>query len=208
MKKTALATLMIAFLCGPLHAASIDISKTLTVHFDIPGGWVSNQDPPQFLVDDMAEHVKHDAELKGQHPSKEQVQQIARKRFADNEALLFNPKSHAFMSLDFSRLRQGEHPPSHNSIKMSATYAGESLSGEEGVTDATIKISDTEIMGAWYAQRFDASYKHHEQPMVFTGIVGFVSPYWFYFYFTDYLADQQDRKAAETILKSIRIESR
>lgn len=208
MRATLFVILFICLFGVQSAAETVDISSDLRLHFEIPAGWVSNPEPPQFLLDEMAEHIEHDAEEKGQHPTEEQLQRAARKRFADNEALLYNPKTHSFMSLDFSHLRQGEKPPSHKSIKLSARYAGESLSNEEGVTEAKTETANIEIRGAWYAQRFDSSYKHHERPMAFIGVVGFVSPYWFYLYYTDYLSDDQDRVAAESILQSILIESR
>lgn len=208
MKTATLFALLFTFFTSSLFAETVDISSNIRLHFELPAGWISNLDPSPFLVDEMAEHIKHDAAGKGRHPSEEQLRQAARKRFKDNEALLYNPETHAFMSLDFSSLRQGEHAPSHKSIKLSTRYAGESLSNEEGVTDVTTDSSNIDILGAWYAHRFDSSYKHHDKPMAFIGVVGFVSPYWFYFYYTDYLGNAQDRVSAEKILKSIRIENR
>jgi hypothetical protein len=208
MKPFALFTVLLLFVASPLSAETVTISSKLRVHFEVPPGWVSNPDPPQFLVDEMAEHIEHDAAQKGRHPSRDQLQKAARARFASNEALLFNPHSHAFMSLDFSPLSQGERAPSDKTIKLSARYAGESLGQEEGVTELTTQPSQVAVAGAWYAQRFDSRYKHHDKPMAFTGIVGFVSPYWFYFYYTDYLENRQDRESAEKILQSIRIEKR
>ena len=208
MKALAFFACLLFFFTSPLSAETVDISSNLKVHFEVPSGWVSNPKPPQYLVDEMAEHISHDAAAKGRYPSKDQVQKIALERFGENEALLFNPQSHAYISLDFSPLRQGERPPSQQSITLSARYAGESLGQDEGVTDITTEDSNAEIFGAWYAQRFDSRYKHHDQAMAFTGIVGFASPYWFYFYYTDYLKDPMDRKAVEKILKSIRIDNR
>ncbi|HKJ05405.1 MAG TPA: hypothetical protein VJ974_07410 [Geopsychrobacteraceae bacterium] len=208
MKTFLLCLFFTLFTISPLFAETVDISSKLKLHFDIPDTWVSDLEPPQALVDIMAEHIGHDAAQKGRHPSQGELQQLARKRFAENEALLFNPESHAFLSLDFSPLRQGERAPSHKSIKLSARYAGESLSNEEGVSDLTTTESDIEIDGAWYSHRFDATYKHHDNPISFTGIVGFASPYWFYFYYTDYLRDSRDREALEKIIRSLKIESR
>lgn len=208
MKAVSFCTLLVLFATSPLFAETVDISDSLRVHFELPSGWVSNLEPPQFLVDKMAEHIKHDAAKKQRYPSKEQLQQAALKRFKSNEALLYNPDSEAFMSLDFSSLGQGDKAPSHKSIKLSTRYAGESLSNEGGVTELTTDNTNIDIQGSWYAHRFDASYKQHGRPMAFTGVVGFVSPYWFYFYYTDYLKNEQDRVSVEKILKSVRVENR
>jgi len=208
MKVVLFCTLLFLFFTNSLFAETVEISSSLRVHIVLPTGWVSNLDPPQFLVDEMAEHIKHNTEKKQRYPSNEQLQEAARKRLKNNEAFLYNPVSQAFMSIDFSRLGQGDEAPSHKSIKLSTRYAGESLSNEEGVTDLTTDNTNIDVLGAWYAHRFDSSYKHHGKPMAFTGVVGFVSPYWFYFYYTDYLNNKEDRISVEKILKSVRIENR
>lgn len=199
---------LVLIFCSHAGAEAVDISSNLRLYFTVPDGWVSDSDPPQFLVEEMAEHIEHDAESKGQHPTSEQLQRAARQRFKDNEVLVYNPRTHSFMTLDFSRLRQGERPPSQNSIELSARYAGESLGNEEGVSKLSTRTSSANVAGAWYAHRLDASYRHHDKPMVFVGIVGFSTPFWFYFYYTDYQADDRDRDSAEMLLKSIRLENR
>lgn len=205
MKIWAAAIILLLFV-SPLHAETVDISSKLKLHFDVPAGWISNLEPPQHLIDEMAEHIKHDAEQKGRHPSADQLIKAARKRFEINEALLYNPKTYSFLSLDFSSLRQGEREPSLKSIKLSARYAGESLKNEEGVSNLTTKSSDFVINGARYVHRFDSTYDHHNKAMAFVGVVGYVPSYWFYFYYTDYLLDEADREKAEQVLKSIRLE--
>lgn len=208
MKRIFLVVFLSLIITVPLSAETVDISSSVKIHFDVPSGWVSSPEPPDFLINEMAEHIEHDALAKGHHPSPEQLQQAARKRFEENEVLLYNPQTYSFLSIDFSSLRQGEKPPSHNSIKLSTRYAGESLSNEEGVTDFSSDSSSINIRGAWYAHRLDSRYKHHDKPMAFIGVVGFTSPYWFYFYYTDYLGNESDRKDAEKILQTIRIENR
>ncbi|PLX89307.1 MAG: hypothetical protein C0619_11610 [Desulfuromonas sp.] len=186
---------------------TLQISSRLSLHYDLPNGWVSAAEPPQFLVDEMAEHMEHEAAAKGRHPNRKQLESAARKRYSENEVLLYNPQSYAHMSLDFSQLRQGEKPPSRDTIKLSTRYAAESLRNEEGVTDLRSTDTPIEISGAWYAHRFDSHYKHHDKTMDFIGVVGFSSSYWFYFYFTDFERDEQDRKRAETFLSTIRIDT-
>ncbi len=188
-----------------LSAESVKISEKLSVEYSIPEGWVRADEPPEKLVAIMAEHIGHEAEEKGQSPSEEQLLKAASKRLSANEVLLFNPETLAHMSIDFSSLRQGEKAPSRKSIQLSAKYAGESLEQEEGVSNLKGQSRNAEITGAWYAHLYEANYLHHDEQMFFSGTIGYAEPYWFYFYYSDYLKDPADRDKAEQLLKTLKI---
>ncbi len=187
-------------------AETVQISSKTSVHFTIPAGWELAEQPPAELLELLAEHIAHDASNKGHSPSQEQLLAAAKKRLKANEVLLYNPKTLAAMTIDFSHLRQDERPPSKESIKLSAKYAGQSLEQEEGVSQFESKIQDVKVIGAWYASRFDADYLHHDDNTHFTGIVGFSAPNWFFFYFTDYLKDPIDKINAEKVFDSLWIQ--
>lgn len=208
MRNSVFGLLLLLFFFAESQAGeAVKISSRLSLHYDLPNGWVASAEPPQFLVDQMAEHMEHDAAAKGHYPSKKQMETAARKRLTTSEVLLYNPQTYAYMSLDFSQLRQGEQAPSQKTIELSTRYAAESLRNEEGVSDLRSSDRPVEISGAWHAHRFDATYRHHDKPMAFIGVVGFTSPYWFYFYFTDFQRNEQDRKNAEAILRKISIDA-
>jgi hypothetical protein len=194
--------------CLPLlaHAETVRVSDGTTLRFDIPAGWELTTEPPAFLLEEMAEHLSHDAAEKGYSPGKEQLLEAARKRLAANEVLLFNPVSKSYLTLDLSHMSQGERPPSIKTIKLSAKYAGESLEHEEGVSNLKSTTGEVAIAGGGTAYRYAADYLLHDDPRHFSGIIGFVSPYWYFFYYTDFLKDPEDKQRAERLINSLKIE--
>ncbi len=205
MKPGYLLMAALFFLPTFSFAETVHISNLTSIVYEIPDGWVRAEEPPQALLDIFAEHIEHEAQEKGYSPSLEQLQDAAKKRLDANEVLLYNPRTNAHITIDMSHLRRGEKVPSKKSIQLSAKYAGQSLEQEEGVSGLTGKSSEATVSGAWYANRYDADYLHHEEKMRFSGIIGFVSPYWFYFYSSDYLKDPADRKKIDQFLETISI---
>ncbi len=204
--KKILVLLTISFLFHfTATAENIVISKTTDLLFTIPDGWLLAKDPPQRLLEEMAEHISHEAGEKGYSPTKKQLLAAARKRLDANEVLLYNPETLAYLTLDLSHLRQGERAPTKKSIKLSAKYTGESLEQEEGVQQLVGSTEEATIEGAWYAYRYNASYRHHEEKMAFSGVIGFSPPYWFFFYYIDYLHDPIDKDRAEQVFESLKI---
>ncbi len=67
-------------------------------------------------------------------------------------------------------------------------------------------MNRSEVAGARYAYRVDASYRHHDEAMKFIGIIGFRQPDWFYFYYQDRLRDAMDFASMATVLESIRLQ--
>ena len=208
MKKIMMLTLVALLYALNAQAEKLEISGSISLDLSVPEGWQLADKTPQKLLEIMAEHIRHDAEEKGYVPSEEQLLTAAAKRLSANEALLYNPETLAHMSLDFSPLRQGERAPSEKSVRLSAKYAGESLEQEEGVSELVGKVQKFPVEGAWYAYRYDANYLHHDEKTAFSGIIGFITNNWFYFYYTDYQKDPEDRKRAEEMLKELKIVSK
>lgn len=94
--------------------------------------WKISKYAPEFLIEEMAEHLGH--ELEDAHPeiTPLQVMEATEKRLNVNELFIFNPQSHARLVIDFSALREGESQPSRKTIAASADLAGRGLSNVEG----------------------------------------------------------------------------
>jgi hypothetical protein len=205
MKTDYLLIATLLFLPSLGFAETVHISNLTSIVYELPAGWVKADEPPQALLDIFAEHIDHEAEEKGYSPSRGQLQDAAQKRLAANAVLLYNPQTNAHITIDMSHLRRGEKAPSKRSIQLSAKYAGQSVEQEEGVSGATGQSNEAKVSGAWYAHRYDADYLHHDEKMRFSGIIGFVFPYWFYFYTTNYLKDPADREKIDRFLATISI---
>lgn len=205
MKPSMLLISLLWLSCQTATAASVQISEKLSVDFSQPAGWQLALEPPQVLIDEMAEHIAQKSSSKGYQPSQAQLLEAARKRLAINEVLLYNPVSKASFTIDFSRLRQGEKAPSEKAIELSAKYSGESLAGEEGVSNLHGQVSKTSIPGSSYSYKYDADYRQDQVQRHFSGIIGFIEPYWFYFYYNGPREDPLDRERAEAVFRSLRL---
>ena len=207
MIRTALASLL-ALLLLPLSswAETIRIDDRFLVRFDLPSGWVLSTEPPRALVEETAEHLKHELEGQDRQPGEDQILAVAAKRLAANEAFVYNPATLAHLSIDFSALNEGEKAPSKKTVRLSAEYAGEGLKEEEGTSEVRTSVDKIPVAGADLAYRLDASYRHHGEPVTFVGIVGFAQPYWFYLYYNDHQKAAQDKEAFETLLRSLRLQ--
>lgn len=164
--------------------------------------WVIRKKAPEFLIDEMAEHLGHEMEKTHPKITHAQLRKASEKRLKVDELFIFNPQSHARLVIDFSALREGESPPSRKTIATSADLAGKGLVNEEGVTHVGYKTSRARVFGASSAYRLEADYKHHDEQLKLIGIVGFADPYWFYFYYTDPLNDLGDLVSMEKLLES------
>lgn len=205
MRKAAFFLTVISFLWTcPLAAETIRISPGLSVELSIPGErWTLALKAPDFLLEETAEHLEHELAAQGKHVDSAKLKAAAAKRLAANEVFIFNPASGAVMTLDFSPLREGEDPPGRKTVAASARYAGDSLASEEGVSEVDMKTVQKMVVGAEHAHGVEARYRHHGEPTLFVGIVGFVNPHWFFFYYTDPLKDPHDAEDMNTILESL-----
>ena len=175
---------------------------TLKLTLGLPSGWAIYHEAPEALIAETAEHVEHEAEAQGKNPSQEQILQVAKKRLAANEAIIYHASSGSHVDIDFSPLEENEQPPSSKTLKHSAEIAAQSLEGEEGISGVKYHISPFTISGSKDAFRIDADYHHHEEPVRFSGIVGYADRHWYFFYFTAPGKDPDALKTFEELIHS------
>lgn len=186
-------------------AERIPVTSQLAVELTLPEGWSLPSVPPAAMVEEMAEHLGHDAEAKGHHPSAEQLAAMARKHLAANEAIVYHAGSGANLTIDFSPLHADETPPGAGTIGKSAEYALQSLESEEGVSGLQSSRRSIAIPGADHAVRFDAFYRQHDEPVGFYGVIGYAPGQWFFLYFTNPGRDEAVARAGDQILASLKI---
>jgi len=205
MRKTFWLSLVFLFtLPLSLPAETLQLVPGLALQVELPGArWSISREAPSFLVEETAEHLEHELLAQGKKVDSSALEAAARKRLAANEAYIVNTASRAYLTIDFSPLRAGEKAPGKKAVAASAKYAGEGLVDEEGATDVRQASSRTELQGAEVAYRVDASFRMHDEPRKFIGIVGFRAPYWFYLYYTDSLGDDADILEMEQILRTL-----
>ena len=202
-----LAALFLAFfyLGAPAFAEEMAVAEGLVLNYTLEPGWELVTTAPEALVAEIAEHIGHEAEAQGQHPSAEQITRAAQKRLAANEAIIYHPASNSHLDIDFSPLEEHEQAPSSKTLRRSAEFALQSLEGEEGVHKVKSSVTETKVFGAREAYRLDATYMHHDEPVTFIGIIGFVEPSWFFFYFTAPGQDPAALQGIESILANLKI---
>jgi hypothetical protein len=177
----------------PLSAQMLPIYPDLSLGVPSLGSnWVMTREVPESLVAETARHLQHELEAQGKEFAAEAVLEQARKRLAANELFIYNPRTGATLTVDFSPLRADEGPPGRSAIANSAAYAAQGLEEEDGLSAVTHKTARTSMFGLQYAYRIDANFQKHGAATRFLGVVGFASPYWCYFYYTDPLQDPQD----------------
>ena len=207
MKK--LLFLLIIVLVFPLVVAAqeFELRPGLSVNLpETPAFWKVDTEAPADLLAHMIEHLREDAARNEQAPTDEQLLAAAQKRLEMNDLFVFNPESGAHLLISFSPLGDNESPPSERAIELSAQYAAEGVV-DEGWEDVTVRRHAAQIDGARSAQRFEIDYRHEQEQGRFMGVVGFASPYWFWLYANDHLADPDDREVLDSLLRQIRIQA-
>ncbi len=190
----------------PAPETQLKVAPGLAVGFNLPQGpWKVASKAPEFLVEAMTEHIAHDLEEEGKPADRASIEAVVGKRLAANEYFIFNPGSGAHMEIDFSPLGPDEAPPSCGSVADSARYAGESLGSEEGIAGLTQQVERVRIHEADCAYGLQASFKKHDVPTRFYGLIGFVDRSWFFIYYTDSGRDQLDYPQAMEILRSVQV---
>ncbi|MBW2478198.1 MAG: hypothetical protein JRE63_12835 [Deltaproteobacteria bacterium] len=197
--------LSLGFLVQPVLSEEITVGSALTLTLDLPTGWTIYNEAPEALIVEVAEHVEHEAEAQGKSPSQEQILEVAKKRLAANEAIVYHASSGSHLDIDFSPLEENETPPSSKLLKQSAEFAVQSLEGEEGVSGVEHRISPFTIPGSSNAFRIDADYRHHDEPVRFSGIIGYAERHWYFFYFTAPGKDADAVRTFEDLIKSFTI---
>lgn len=202
------ALLLLVSACAAPKApdALLAVSPGLSVGIDLPDDkWKVSSGAPDFLIDEMAEHVAHDLEAQGKFVDQVTIEDAVAKRLAANEHFVFNPVSGAHMEIDFSPLDSDGEAPSRESVANSARYAADSLGSEEGVAGLTYEVEKVRIYGADYAYSLQASFTKHDVPTRFYGLIGFADSSWFFIYYTDAGRDPEDYPQAMQILRSVQV---
>ena len=209
MHRIALSVVVLLLLgVASLEAATLSLVPGVDLEVDLPGQkWQMSRQTPEFLILQTAEHLEHELADQGKQVDAEELKAAAAKRLAANELFIFNPDSGAVLTIDFSPLKENEKAPRDRTVAASARYAGDSLSSEEGLEGVESKTDKVKVAGAASAHRIKASYRQHGEPMKFTGIIGFIEPYWFFFYYTDPLRDPGDAEEMGRILDSLVLKS-
>ncbi len=205
-RRLLIAVLMLSLFAASPDAAGLTVSKNLVFNLDPVGGWtVHSTDPPEALVKETARHVAHEPAAAKATP--EQIEIVARKRLASNEATVYHASSGAHLDIDFSPLDEGASAPNSRMLKNSAEYAARSLANENDVTDAIWDVRAVKFDGARDTYLLSVKFLRHGDPMVFRGYIGTVERHWFFLYFTAPGDDPQVLQEMESMLAnaSIRI---
>lgn len=190
----------------PAPGTLLAVAPGLSVGISIPSEkWVVAAEAPDFLVDEMAEHIAHDLEALGKAADRGTIETAVAKRLAANEYFIFSPASGAHMEIDFSPLESSELVPSRDSVARSARYAADSLESEEGIEDLSSEVERAHVYGADYAYRLQARFMKHDVPTRFYGLIGFVDTSWFFIYYTDAGRDDEDYPQALQVLRSVQV---
>lgn len=176
-------SLVLGLMVLPVDAAEIVVTENLVVEINVTEGWTLHLEPPDALVKEMAVHVAH--EPAAANATAEQIENVARKRLAVNEATVYHAASGAHLDIDFSALDPGQSAPSSITLRNSAEYAAQSLEGEDDVAEVVWEVTPGKVNGARDAFQLAADYKKHDLPVKFLGIIGYVEGYWFFLYYTD-----------------------
>lgn len=187
-----LTTLSIA---SPAVGAGFQLAPDLTldITFDTDR-WQAAQEPPEQIVRIVAS---------SDGPA---TLEKTRRVLAFNELFIWSPESGAYLMIDVSAQKEGDKPPSARAIRNSANYAGQALEAEDGMTQVHYKTKKIKLNGIPTAYLLNAEYHRDGQPHRFFGSVGYLHPYWVYFYYNDPLKNAQDYAEMERILKTVRLQ--
>lgn len=175
------ACLLLAVLSVPAGAVEIPVAEHLVLEVVLADGWtLCTEDPPAELVRETARHLAH--EPAAAQATAEQIEAVARRRLAANEAILYHAASGAHLDIDFSPLAEGEAQPDAGAVKRSAEIAALSLERETDLSAVTWSISRFSLSGAGEAYLLAADYRQHGKPVKHLGVVGVGAGTWFYLY--------------------------
>jgi hypothetical protein len=139
-----LASLLVS-LPPPSHATEIVVAENLRLDINLSQGWTLHLTPPEELVKEAARHVAHESAAANATPA--QIDAVARKRMAANEAFIYHAASGAHLDIDFSPLGPGASVPGAQTLRSSAEYAARSLDGEDDVAGLVWDVGPVNIGG-------------------------------------------------------------
>ena len=182
MRYSVALGLAVMLLAVPCHAVEIAVTETMVLDINLMQGWALYLEPPAALVKESARHVAH--EPAAAKATAEQIEAVARKRMAVNEAFVYHAASGAHLDIDFSPLDPGQPAPGARTLRNSAEYAAQSLENEDDVAEIVWEVTSARINGVDDTFLLSAEYLQHDQPMTFRGYIGYIDQYWFFLYFT------------------------
>lgn len=183
MRKCVILSVAAILWALPCHGVEIAVAETLVLAINPSPGWILSLAAPQALVKETARQIAH--EPAAANATAEQIESVAQRRLAANEAFVYHAVSGAYLTIDFSPLEAGESAPDSSTLRNSARFAAQSLAGEEEVSDVVWNVTSSRIDGAREAYQLAADYRQHGQAMKFLGIIGYVEGSWFFLYYTD-----------------------
>ena len=201
--KPVLVAIALLFCGSSAAAGTLTTPAGNQLGWDLPAGWQRITEPPAALLEEIALHIGHDAAKQGKKPSQAQLLQVAAKRLAANELLLYHAQSGAWIGFDFSPLRRGELPPDKQTLELSAGYALESLQNEEEVRGIEAEQQGYPITGVAKTRRLTANYRQHDKPTAFSGLIGYLPGEWFFIYATSYPEVSEQRGAIDALFDSL-----
>jgi len=188
----------------PDNATPVQLNKDCRVYIsDMSDRWTVSATAPDFLVEERAHKRELNLKKQGKNVDKNQLLEVARKQLQNEELFVYNALSQAYLTVDLVRLKEGGRPPSEKVVRQSTVYGVQSLQSEGGVTDVSSSVNNSHLAGVTHATKFNASYRQFEQPIEFSGIIGFQKPYWLFLYYTDFLKDVDDMPQMEQLMEAI-----
>lgn len=202
-----LAIIMLACLCPPAAAATLQVTDNLRLDYQLPEGWQATPAAPEFLVRQTVEHVSMHLREAGKALPASLESQV-RERLANNELFIYHEQTRAHLDIDFSPIDASENPPLRETVAKSADYAEQELSSEPDVTELESRTGAYTLSGADYAYRIDASFKRDGEPHRFVGIIAFAGRHWLFLYYTDETLLDSDLQQLDELLKGLAVVAR
>lgn len=197
--------LVLGLVALPVYAVEIAVGEGLVLEISLSEGWALHFEPPEALVKEAASHVAHEAAAA--NASAEQIEEVARRRLAVNEAFIYHAASGAHLDIDFSPLGPGQSTPSAQTLRNSAEYAAQSLENEDDVAALAWEVSSAKINGVDEVFLLSADYLQHDHQTTFRGYIGSVDKNWFYLYFTAPGKNPEVLQEMQSMLDSVSIRS-
>jgi hypothetical protein len=185
-----------------LHQLRPDLGLVIPA---LPQQWEVRQDASQDMIEHQAEHEMESAQRTGQPITHEEALRKAEQHYAKSEDLhILNTQSDAHLLFSFHPLSENQRGPDAEAVAYSALNAAYGVT-DEGWTKHSEDHHRADVKGARHAQYFEIEYSKNDERQLFTGIVGYAQPYWFWFYAYDHFNDPADRALLKRVLQTFEV---
>ena len=185
-----------------MHQLQSDLGLVMPA---LPAEWEVRQDATEHMIEHQAEHEEEDARRAGQPITQEEALRRAEQHYAESDDLhIQNTKSEAHLLFSVHALAPNQREPDANSVARSALTAAYGVT-DEGWTKHSEDDRPINVKGARHAQYFEIEYSKNGERQLFTGVVGYAQPYWFWFYAYDHFNDPADRVLLKKILQTFEV---